>query len=104
MQINTPTIIHTIRRETESTARARYVSGGRGEDRQQYEELPKEGDGQKEKMDGTRVKNTMIIVCLYNKVSVSYLPTYILVCLRVCANYSFLDITFSEIMLVNHNA
>ena len=36
------------------TARARYVSGGRGEDRQQYEELPKEGDGQKEKMHGTR--------------------------------------------------
>lgn len=53
------------RRESESTARARYVSGGRGEDRQQYEELPKEGDGQKEKMDGTRDKNTMIIVCMH---------------------------------------
>ena len=31
---------------------------GIGEDRQQYEELPKEVDGQKEKMDGTREKNT----------------------------------------------
>ena len=40
------------------------MSGGRGEGRQQYEELPKEGDGQKEKMDGTRDKNTMIIVCM----------------------------------------
>ena len=39
------------------------MSGGRGENRKQYEELPKEGDGQKEKMDGTRDKNTMIIVC-----------------------------------------
>ena len=28
-----------------------------------YEDLPKEGDGQKE-MDGTRDKNTMIIVCM----------------------------------------
>jgi len=36
----------------------------RGEDRQQYEELPRKGDGQKEKMDGTRDKNTMIIVCM----------------------------------------
>ena len=50
------------RRESESIARAIYVSGGRGEDRQQYEELPKKGDGQKEKLDGTRNKNTMIIV------------------------------------------
>ena len=49
------------RRESESAARTRY--GGRGEDRQQFEELPKEGDGQKEKMDGTWDKNTMIIVC-----------------------------------------
>jgi len=49
------------RRESESTARARYVFGGRGEDRQQYEEIPKGGDGQKE-MNGTRDKNTMIIV------------------------------------------
>ena len=39
------------------------VYGRRGEDRQECEELPKEGDGQKEKMDGTRDKNTMIIVC-----------------------------------------
>ena len=61
------------RRESESTARAKYVSGGRGGgggggggDRQQYiyEELSKEGDGQKEKMDGTRDKNTMIIACI----------------------------------------
>ena len=29
------------------------MEGARGEDRQQCEELPKEGDGQKEKMDGT---------------------------------------------------
>ena len=34
----------------------------RGEDRQECEELPKEGDGQKEKIDGTWDKNTMIIV------------------------------------------
>ena len=40
------------------------VEGARGEDRQQYEELNKEGDGQKEKMNGTRDKNTMIIVCM----------------------------------------
>ena len=40
------------------------MSGGRGEDRQQYEELPMEGDGQKEKMNGTWDKNTMIIVCM----------------------------------------
>ena len=52
------------RRDNESIARARYVSGGRREDRQQYEELSKEGDGQKEKMDGSRDKNTMIIVCM----------------------------------------
>ena len=39
------------RTESESAARTRY--GRRGEDRQQCEELPKEGDGQKEKMDGT---------------------------------------------------
>ena len=37
--------------ESESAARTRY--GRRGEDRQECEELPKEGDGQKEKMDGT---------------------------------------------------
>ena len=40
------------RRESESAARIRYVHGGRGEDRQQCVELPKEGDFQKEKMDG----------------------------------------------------
>ena len=40
------------------------LEGARREDRQQYEELNKEGDGQKEKMDGTRDKNTMIIVCM----------------------------------------
>ena len=40
-----------------------YVHGRRGEDRHQCEELPKEGDGQTEKMDGTWDKNTMIIVC-----------------------------------------
>ena len=51
------------RRESESAARTRYVHGGRGEDRQECEELPKEGDGQIEKMDGTWDKNTMIIVC-----------------------------------------
>ena len=51
------------RSESEGAARARYGRGGRGEDRQQCEELPKEGDGQKEKMDGTGDKNTMIIVC-----------------------------------------
>ena len=44
----------------DSAARTRY--GRRGEDRQECEELP-EGDGQKEKMDGTWDKNTMIIVC-----------------------------------------
>ena len=37
--------------------------GRKGEDRQECEELPKEGDGQNEKMDGTWDKNTMIIVC-----------------------------------------
>ena len=37
------------RRESESAARTRYVHGRRGED--------------KEKMDGTWDKNTMIIVC-----------------------------------------
>ena len=56
------------RRESESAARARYVHGGMGEDRQQCEELhvPKEGDGQKEKMDGTGDKNTMITVCTHD--------------------------------------
>ena len=49
------------RRETESVARTRC--GRKGEDRQECEELPKEDDGQKEKMDGTWDKNTMIIVC-----------------------------------------
>ena len=39
------------------------MHGGRGDDRQQCEELPKEGDGQKEKMDRIWDKNTMIIVC-----------------------------------------
>ena len=53
------------RRENESAARTRYVHGRRGEDRQECEELPKEGDGQKEKMDGTGDKN-MIIVCTQN--------------------------------------
>ena len=52
------------RRESESAARTRYVHGRRGEDRQECEELPKEGDGQKEKMDGTWDKNTMIIYCM----------------------------------------
>ena len=48
------------KRESENIARARDVSGGRGEDRQAaVRELHKEGDGQKEKMDGTRDKNTM---------------------------------------------
>ena len=42
------------------------VHGRRGEDRQECEELPKEGDGQKEKMDGTWDKNTMIIVCTHD--------------------------------------
>ena len=41
------------RRESESAARTRYVHGGKGEDRHRCEELPKEGDGQTEKMDGT---------------------------------------------------
>ena len=45
-----------------SAARTWYVHGRRGEDRQECEELPKEG-GQKKKMDGTWDKNTMIIVC-----------------------------------------
>ena len=45
------------RRESESTARARYVSGGKGEDRQQYEELPKEGDKRRRWMGlGTRTQ------------------------------------------------
>ena len=30
-----------------------YVHGGRGEDKQQCKELSKEGDWEKEKMDGT---------------------------------------------------
>ena len=47
--------------DEEKAARTRY--GRRGEDRQECEELPKEGDEQKEKMDGTWDKNTMIIVC-----------------------------------------
>ena len=42
------------------------MHGRRGEDRQECEELPKEGDGQKEKMDGTWDKNTMIIVCTHD--------------------------------------
>ena len=50
------------RTESESAARTRYVHGRRREDRQQCEELPKEGDGRKEKMDETWDKNTMIIV------------------------------------------
>ena len=53
-----------------------YVSAGRGEDRQQYEELPKESDGRKEKMDGTRDENTMITVCmrdgLYSRLIINY--------------------------------
>ena len=40
------------------------MHGRRGEDRQECEELPKEGNGQK-KMDGTWDKNTMIIVCTH---------------------------------------
>ena len=48
------------RRESESAARTRYVHGGKGEDRHWCEELPKEGDGQTEKMDewdlGTRIQ------------------------------------------------
>ena len=38
------------------------MHGRRGEDKQEREELSKEG-GQKEEMDGTWDKNTMIIVC-----------------------------------------
>ena len=49
----------TGRRESESAARTRYVHGGSGEDRKQCEQLPKESDGQKEKMYGTREKNTI---------------------------------------------
>ena len=40
------------RRESESATRARYVHGGRGEDKQQCKELSKEGDWKNE-MDGT---------------------------------------------------
>ena len=39
------------------------MHGRRGEDRQECEELPKEGDGQKEKMDGTWDK---ISVCTHD--------------------------------------
>ena len=51
------------RRESKSAARTRYVHGRKGVDRRWCEELPKEGDGQTEKIDGTWDKNTMIIVC-----------------------------------------
>ena len=39
------------------------MHGRRGEDRQECEELPKEGDGQMEKMDGTWDKDTDY--CMY---------------------------------------
>ena len=48
------------------------VHGRRGEDRQECEELPKEDDGQKEKMDGTGDKNTMIIVHVCTLLSYLY--------------------------------
>ena len=44
---------------SESSTRARYGHGGSGEDRQECEELPEEGDGQKEKMDGTGDEDAM---------------------------------------------